>query len=88
MVVSDVEDYHNFVPWCQRSVIVTKHRSGRFDAELEVGFKVFVERCGCRVTALYPIPAQVLCTVLLNALKLIQSWRFERNSKSNLGWRL
>lgn len=44
-VVSDVEDYHNFVPWCQRSVIVTRHHAGRFDAELEVGFKVFVERC-------------------------------------------
>ena len=43
-VVADVEDYHNFVPWCQRSVVVTRHRSGRFDAELEVGFKVFVER--------------------------------------------
>ena len=44
-MVSDVEDYQNFVPWCQRSVLVTRHGEGRFDAELEVGFKVFVERC-------------------------------------------
>ena len=43
-VVADVEDYGKFVPWCQQSVIVQRYAPHRFDAELEVGFKVFVER--------------------------------------------
>ncbi len=43
-VVADVKDYKQFVPWCQESVVVQRYSPRRFDAELEVGFKVFVER--------------------------------------------
>lgn len=43
-VVAGVEHYKEFVPWCQRSDIVDKKPPGFVEAELEVGFKMFVER--------------------------------------------
>ncbi len=42
-VVADVTHYKEFVPWCQRSV-VTLDKDNYMEAELEVGFRVFVER--------------------------------------------
>ena len=45
-VVAAVEHYSAFVPWCQRSeVLLCRPGPPRFlEAELEVGFQVFVER--------------------------------------------
>ena len=43
-VVAGVEHYKEFVPWCQRSDIILKKPPGYVEAELEVGFKMFVER--------------------------------------------
>lgn len=43
-VVAGVEHYKEFVPWCQRSDIIDKKPPGYVEAELEVGFKMFVER--------------------------------------------
>jgi len=43
-VVSDVAHYKEFVPWCQRSVITQEKPPDFVEAELEVGFKMFVER--------------------------------------------
>lgn len=43
-VVSSVEHYKEFVPWCQRSAILHKKPPDFIEAELEVGFKMFVER--------------------------------------------
>lgn len=48
-VVADVTHYHEFVPWCQRSV-VTHHKAHYMEAELEVGFRVFVERYTSKIT--------------------------------------
>ncbi|XP_077240728.1 uncharacterized protein LOC143881504 isoform X2 [Tasmannia lanceolata] len=42
-VVAAVDLYEDFVPWCQRSQIVTRNEDGSFDAELEIGFKFLVE---------------------------------------------
>ena len=44
-VVADVGHYCEFVPWCQRSVVVASRPPDYIEAELEVGFKLFVERC-------------------------------------------
>lgn len=45
-VVSNVEDYSEFVPWCQTSTVLYNSEDGTYlEAELEVGFQVFVERC-------------------------------------------
>jgi len=43
-VVSDVKEYRKFVPWCQNSTVVKQSKDGNYmEAELEVGFQVFVE---------------------------------------------
>ena len=43
-VVAKVEDYKEFVPWCERSTVLQRRGDDYMEAELEVGFKVFVER--------------------------------------------
>lgn len=43
-VVSNVEEYDQFVPWCERSRVLERRDDTYMEAELEVGFKVFVER--------------------------------------------
>lgn len=44
-VVSNVENYREFVPWCQTSTVLYTSEDGKYlEAELEVGFQVFVER--------------------------------------------
>ncbi|KAF3796144.1 Coenzyme Q-binding COQ10-like protein [Nymphaea thermarum] len=42
-VVAAVDLYQDFVPWCQQSKIVRHNVDGSFDAELQIGFKFFVE---------------------------------------------
>lgn len=43
-VVSQVDEYYRFVPWCQKSRVLRRHGAGYMEAELEVGFQLFVER--------------------------------------------
>jgi hypothetical protein len=43
-VVADVQRYSEFVPWCQRSSVVRRLSDTVIEAELEVGFQIFVER--------------------------------------------
>ena len=45
-MVADVAHYAEFVPWCQRSEVLVRRDMEYVEAELEVGFKLFVERCG------------------------------------------
>lgn len=52
-VVADVDQYHHFVPWCQKSVVLVQ-RENYLEAELEVGFRVFVERYTSKVTLTPP----------------------------------
>ena len=43
-MVAEVDKYKDFVPWCQRSVVTDKTDPNNVYAELEVGFRMFVER--------------------------------------------
>lgn len=43
-VVAAVENYHQFVPWCVRSTVLRRRGDNYLEAELEVGFQIFVER--------------------------------------------
>lgn len=43
-VVAAVDLYEDFVPWCQKSTVIWCKDNHALEAELEVGFKFFVER--------------------------------------------
>ncbi|PFH38481.1 polyketide cyclase/dehydrase [Besnoitia besnoiti] len=58
-VVQDVATYHEFVPWCKESRLLTpvrRHRDGqeKFEAELVVGFGIVSDRYTSSVSTLRP----------------------------------
>merc|ERR1712020_558624 len=77
-VVSEVERYHSFVPWCKKSVIKKrKRRNGQIVAELIVGFPPhFGESYTSTVTLVEPYLVTAVCNDLnmFNHLKTV--WKF------------
>ena len=62
-VVSGIEHYKDFVPWCVRSEVLDRPSADYLEAELEVGFKLFTERQVCICTLIIRCPAS--CLMLL-----------------------
>ena len=58
-VVSDVEDYRHFVPWCRDSTIVAR-KPGFLKAKLAVGFPPVVEKYTSVVSLAPPNLVKVL----------------------------
>ena len=52
-VVSDVDDYKHFVPWCRDSVVLNR-KPGYVKAKLAVGFPPLVEKYNSSVTLVAP----------------------------------
>lgn len=74
-VVSDVESYEKFVPWCKRS-IVTSRREGYMEADLIIGFPPITERYTSVVSFVRPnvVKAESVTGILFKYL--VTYWRF------------
>ena len=91
-VVADVAKYSEFVPFCAASRVLKKHGPKKFEAELEIGFKVFSERYVSEVTLEEDLDTKKK-TVTATAVppkyddglftRLVSTWRFEPGPDEN-----
>jgi len=81
-VVSDVEHYRDFVPFCQRS-LVTLRRPDRLRAELVVGFPPVRESYVSNVTLAKPRLIKAVCTEGKLFNHLVNHWRLNPGLKDN-----
>lgn len=84
-VVADVDHYSEFVPWCQYSRVTLK-KDLEFEADLSVGFGVFLEKYKSKVTLNPPnsVLVESLETNLLHNLNT--EWKFTQASDPSACW--
>ena len=75
-VVSEVERYHSFVPWCKKSLI-KKRTSEQLEAELVVGFPPLGEAYTSTVTLVEPYLVTAICKDLKMFSHLKTVWKFK-----------
>ncbi|BDA46031.1 Coenzyme Q-binding protein COQ10 homolog B, mitochondrial [Coccomyxa sp. Obi] len=85
-VVAAVEHYKEFVPWCQRSQIIQEKPPDYVEAELEVGFKLFVERYTSQVHLHRPnkVVSHVYDSTLFDHLD--STWEFKPGPTPSSTW--
>ncbi|XP_008294639.1 coenzyme Q-binding protein COQ10 homolog, mitochondrial [Stegastes partitus] len=83
-VVSSVDQYQYFVPWCKKSRVM-KGPNGDIRAELEIGFAPIVERYISEVTVVPNHQVRAVCTdgSLFSHLETL--WRFSPGAKDQPG---
>jgi len=87
-VVSEVERYHSFVPYCKKSLVRTKKEDGTKIADLVVGFPpIFGESYTSTVTCIEPYLVTAVCTDMSMFKHLKTVWKFkpvkDRNGNGN-----
>ena len=86
-VVASVEHYKDFVPWCQNSTVVFQQIDNTYvEAELEVGFQIFVEKYLSKVKLQRPtmISSHVGESTLFSHLN--SSWKFQPGPTPESVW--
>ncbi|KAL3269939.1 hypothetical protein HHI36_008995 [Cryptolaemus montrouzieri] len=81
-VVADVEHYDLFVPFCTRSVILSKNTK-KLNANLEIGFPPIVENYTSNVTLSRPNFVRAVCSDGKLFHYLETNWKFSPGLKSN-----
>ena len=84
-VVSDVDRYKEFVPWCKNSKVIIKNGEN-MTAELEVGFNVFAEKYTSKIETSEPnyVKAISVETSIFEFLKT--EWKFVPASDPSATW--
>jgi len=93
-VVSNVQDYHLFLPWCRASKFLERGQSNkgsdsshaRAFAELEVGFKGFSERYTSEITMMRPKFIQVKAVDSTLFEILTSEWKFSSGPSPSSCW--
>ncbi|CAD7700636.1 unnamed protein product [Ostreobium quekettii] len=85
-VVSSVEHYHKFVPWCVASRVITRKSPTYLEAELEVGFQLFVERYISKVVLECPtmVRTSTEASTLFHHLESV--WEMKPGPTPNTCW--
>jgi ribosome-associated toxin RatA of RatAB toxin-antitoxin module len=89
-VVADVDNYKQFLPFCQSSKVVRRISPTQFEADVTVGFGVFIGKYRSRVTLNRPqqITVKAIDSDLFEFLD--STWRFEdvRNARGDTGCKI
>jgi ribosome-associated toxin RatA of RatAB toxin-antitoxin module len=79
-VVSDVDKYEEFIPWCMKSRVISREGENKLKAELTVGFQLYKEKYLSHVE-LKRNPFSVVALSDTNLFEYLKSeWKFTPSS--------